>query len=304
MLAWCRDPHRHPDDRPVDRRRPRRCRRRPAGRLLRGVGRHHRRRRPDGDRVGARLGRGPGRRVLRPRPAAGAEATIHPEPGSWSGVHAPTGYDVVLLSDAGDAADAPTRTLLDAVESWAADEDVTVTPVSAKDADDRIAAVLRAVDAGSRPGHHRRQPHGRPARGRLADRAPPAVPGRRCRDRRADVERHGGGLDGRRVPRRRPRPVEPLRPRDLHRGPRGPWSARRGSPPCSTTCAASSSGCPDPGGPPLRGLRLQHARSHLRRRAECDGVGPERRLREPDRRPADRRFRGDRRRDGRFEQVP
>lgn len=75
------------------------------------------------------------------------EATIHPEPGSWSGVHAPAGYDVVLLSDAGDAADAPTRTLLDAVESWAADEDVTVTPVSAKDADDRIAAVLRAVDA-------------------------------------------------------------------------------------------------------------------------------------------------------------
>lgn len=75
------------------------------------------------------------------------EATIHPEPGSWSGVHAPAGYDVVLLSDAGDAADAPTRTLLDAVESWAADEDVTVTPVSAKGPDDRIAAVLRAVDA-------------------------------------------------------------------------------------------------------------------------------------------------------------
>ncbi|MCS6574376.1 hypothetical protein NYS52_07555 [Curtobacterium flaccumfaciens pv. flaccumfaciens] len=75
------------------------------------------------------------------------EATIHPEPGSWSGVHAPAGYDVVLLSDAGDAADAPTRTLLDAVDSWASDEDVTVTPVSATDADDRIAAVLRAVDA-------------------------------------------------------------------------------------------------------------------------------------------------------------
>jgi basic membrane lipoprotein Med (substrate-binding protein (PBP1-ABC) superfamily) len=76
------------------------------------------------------------------------EATIHPEPGSWSGVHAPADYDVVLLSDAGDAADdAPTRTLVDAVESWAADEDVTVTEIAAKDADDRIAAVVRAVDA-------------------------------------------------------------------------------------------------------------------------------------------------------------
>lgn len=73
------------------------------------------------------------------------EATIHPEPGSWSGVHAPDGYDVVLLSDAGDAEDAPTRTLLDAVTSWAADEDVTVTTVSATDADDRIAAVTRAI---------------------------------------------------------------------------------------------------------------------------------------------------------------
>lgn len=74
------------------------------------------------------------------------EATIHPEPGSWSGVHAPDDYDVVLLSDAGDADDAPTRTLLDAVASWAADEDVTVTRVSATDADDRIAAVTRAID--------------------------------------------------------------------------------------------------------------------------------------------------------------
>ncbi|MBF4616328.1 hypothetical protein ITJ56_17420 [Curtobacterium sp. VKM Ac-1376] len=82
------------------------------------------------------------------RPPA-PEATIHPEPGSWSGVHAPDDYDVVLLSDAGEAADdAPTKTLVGAVESWAADEDVTVTEVAAKDADDRIAAVIRAVDEG------------------------------------------------------------------------------------------------------------------------------------------------------------
>ncbi|MBF4606394.1 hypothetical protein [Curtobacterium sp. VKM Ac-1393] len=75
------------------------------------------------------------------------EATIHPQPGSWSGVHAPADYDVVLLSDAGDADGAPTRTLVDAVESWASDEDVSVTTVTAKDPDDRIAAVTRAVAA-------------------------------------------------------------------------------------------------------------------------------------------------------------
>lgn len=75
------------------------------------------------------------------------EATIHPQPGSWSGVHAPTDYDVVLLSDAGDADTAPARTLADAVESWAADEDVSVTTVTATDPDDRIAAVTRAIDA-------------------------------------------------------------------------------------------------------------------------------------------------------------
>lgn len=75
------------------------------------------------------------------------EATIHPQPGSWSGVHAPADYDVVLLSDAGDADTAPTRALVDAVESWAADEDVSVTTVTATDPDDRIAAVTRAIDA-------------------------------------------------------------------------------------------------------------------------------------------------------------
>ncbi|QQD76415.1 hypothetical protein I8920_01160 [Curtobacterium sp. YC1] len=76
------------------------------------------------------------------------EATIRPEPGSWSGVHAPADYDVVLLSDAGDAADdAPTRTLVAAVESWADDEGVTVESVTAASPDDRIAAVTRAVDA-------------------------------------------------------------------------------------------------------------------------------------------------------------
>lgn len=76
------------------------------------------------------------------------EATIHPEPGSWSGVHPPEGYEVVLLADAGDTTeDAPTRTLVRAVESWAADEHVDVTRVTAADPDDRIGAVLRAVDA-------------------------------------------------------------------------------------------------------------------------------------------------------------
>ncbi len=160
-------------------------------------------------------------------------------------MHAPAGYDVVLLSDAGDAADAPTRTLLDAVESWAADEDVTVTPFSAKGPDDRIAAVLRAVDAEPdlviTVGNHMVDP--------LAAVSPTAlhqqflVVGAEIAEPTSNVtaaDWTGGGFRG-----EGPRSVEPLRPGDLQPRTARPVACAPASPPCSTTCAASSSGCPD-----------------------------------------------------------
>ncbi|MDP4334095.1 hypothetical protein Q7F20_12015 [Curtobacterium sp. A7_M15] len=82
------------------------------------------------------------------------ESTVSPAPGSWSAVHPPSHYEVVLLSDQADAeagrvdpADGrAARTLAAAVASWAAAEDVSLTRVVAADPDDRVAAVARAVD--------------------------------------------------------------------------------------------------------------------------------------------------------------
>ncbi|MGA1812470.1 MULTISPECIES: hypothetical protein [unclassified Frondihabitans] len=71
------------------------------------------------------------------------EGTLRPEPGSWDAVHPPAGYRVVLLSSGDDAA---TRTLVRSVKSWASSADVRVTPVVASSADDRLAAVTRAVE--------------------------------------------------------------------------------------------------------------------------------------------------------------
>ncbi|MGN6408086.1 MAG: hypothetical protein ACTHMH_07035 [Curtobacterium sp.] len=109
------------------------------------------------------------------------ESTVSPAPGSWSAVHPPSHYEVVVLSDRADAEDDPdtgddptdagddptdagddptdtgddptgaedrraARTLAAAVASWAAAEGVSVTRVVAADPDDRVAAVARAVD--------------------------------------------------------------------------------------------------------------------------------------------------------------
>lgn len=74
------------------------------------------------------------------------ESTISPAPHSWDAVHPPRGYDVVLLSDAGDDT-AATRTLTAAVRAWATAERVHVTPVAAATPDDRLDAVDRAVRA-------------------------------------------------------------------------------------------------------------------------------------------------------------
>ncbi|WIB25976.1 hypothetical protein [Curtobacterium sp. MCSS17_015] len=71
------------------------------------------------------------------------EATINPAPGSWDDVAPPADYRVVLLSP-GDP-DAETETLVDAVESWAEAEDVTVVPVVADTVDDRLPSVATAI---------------------------------------------------------------------------------------------------------------------------------------------------------------
>jgi hypothetical protein len=89
------------------------------------------------------------------------ESTVSPAPGSWSAVHPPSHYEVVLLSDRAAAEDdqadtgddqvdaedrRAARTLAAAVASWAAAEGVSLTRGVAADPDDRVAAVARAVD--------------------------------------------------------------------------------------------------------------------------------------------------------------
>ncbi|MFJ5923945.1 hypothetical protein ACIQF6_15240 [Kitasatospora sp. NPDC092948] len=74
------------------------------------------------------------------------EATITPQPGSWSGVHPPKGYRVVLLT-AGD--DRPTRAVVTAVEDWAASEHVDLRTVTADGPHDLVAGIGRAIDMGA-----------------------------------------------------------------------------------------------------------------------------------------------------------
>lgn len=71
-----------------------------------------------------------------------AEGTATPAPGSWDDAHPPAGYTVVLLTY-GD--DAPTRTLVRAVKSWAAAEKVALTTIAAKSVGSLIDTVYRAV---------------------------------------------------------------------------------------------------------------------------------------------------------------
>ncbi|MEV6343812.1 hypothetical protein [Actinoplanes sp. NPDC051851] len=60
------------------------------------------------------------------------ESTITPSPGSWSAVHPPEGYRVVLLTE---GTDAPTTALVAAVEEWAAAEHADLRTVTADTAD-------------------------------------------------------------------------------------------------------------------------------------------------------------------------
>ncbi|GAB3834723.1 hypothetical protein [Kribbella italica] len=77
-----------------------------------------------------------------PRATPTPEATISPRPGSWDGVHPSEGYRVVLLT-AGD--DPQTKTLNDAVTSWAAAEKVSLKTVRADDATNHIDRITDAL---------------------------------------------------------------------------------------------------------------------------------------------------------------
>ncbi|WP_435210159.1 hypothetical protein [Micromonospora sp. bgisy143] len=70
------------------------------------------------------------------------EATITPKPGSWAGVHPSKDYRVVLLTA---GADAPTKTLVAAVRSWADDEHVDLRTVVVDDPQDAVAGISKAI---------------------------------------------------------------------------------------------------------------------------------------------------------------
>src|SRR5262245_57228783 len=63
------------------------------------------------------------------------ESTTTPRPGSWTGVHPPKGYRVVLVS-AGD--DRPTKALVTAVEDWAEAEHADLRTVRADGTSDLL----------------------------------------------------------------------------------------------------------------------------------------------------------------------
>ncbi len=84
---------------------------------------------------------GPG--FIDPEAPPAPEATITPRPGSWDDVHPPKGYRVVLLT-AGE--DAPTKALVDAVRSWAEEEDVSLKSVIATHPADYVPRIRRAID--------------------------------------------------------------------------------------------------------------------------------------------------------------
>ncbi|WP_240752875.1 hypothetical protein [Microbacterium hydrothermale] len=76
-----------------------------------------------------------------PREAPAPESTLSPSPGSWSSVSAPAGYRVVLLTVGEDA---PTETLVSAVENWANETRVDLRTVHADD--DMIDGAVRAME--------------------------------------------------------------------------------------------------------------------------------------------------------------
>lgn len=71
------------------------------------------------------------------------ESTITPHPGSWDDVRPSRNYRVVLLASGDDRA---TTTLVEAVEGWAAEEDVALRTVRATDPADLVASISDAMD--------------------------------------------------------------------------------------------------------------------------------------------------------------
>ncbi len=111
-----------------------------------GVGRvvttpHHEADPPCATRSGPspRLSLSPG--FLAPSASPAPESTITPAPGSWSAVHPPEGYRVVLLT-VGD--DAPTKALVTAVNAWAKSEKADLRTIVAH-AHDPIASISEAI---------------------------------------------------------------------------------------------------------------------------------------------------------------
>jgi hypothetical protein len=78
--------------------------------------------------------------VFVPSESPSPEATVHPAPGSWAGVHPSPGMRVVLLTAGHDK---PTRTLVDAITSWADAERVELRTVRADD--DLLAGIETAM---------------------------------------------------------------------------------------------------------------------------------------------------------------
>ncbi|MDT0116473.1 hypothetical protein Q9R20_05660 [Microbacterium sp. PRF11] len=76
-----------------------------------------------------------------PDTAPAPESTLAPAPGSWNSVSAPAGYRVVLLT-VGD--DAPTATLVAAVQDWAEETHADLRVVHADD--DMIDGAVRAME--------------------------------------------------------------------------------------------------------------------------------------------------------------
>ncbi|MDX3070927.1 hypothetical protein [Streptomyces sp. MI02-7b] len=88
----------------------------------------------------------PGPGFVDPAHPPAPEATATPRPGSWNGVHPSRGYRVVLLT-AGD--DAPTKSLVKAVQEWAEAEHVDLRTVTADGPSDYVPAAVRALKAGA-----------------------------------------------------------------------------------------------------------------------------------------------------------
>ena len=86
---------------------------------------------------------GPG--FVDPSAPPAPEGTVRPQPGSWTGVHPPKDYRVVLLT-AGD--DRPTKALVTAVQDWAEDEHVDLRTVVPDGPHDLVPSITRALKMG------------------------------------------------------------------------------------------------------------------------------------------------------------